>query len=235
MTLQERRPLGILELDEGISVESPLRTPRPGSLLNPTTFDRPIITETVQGAWPDTVIRGDSSLEDACVAAARRLVERGVAVISSDCGFFIRHQAAVAAAVNVPVAMSSLLLAPTLLRQLPPNHKLAVVAADSRHCHPDLLGLDNPTDLSRVVIGGVEGGEFLLNNLMRPPVRTDIEQIEKEVGGCIEQLRRRDPEIGIILLECTGFPYVKTAVIRRTGLPVYDITDLCRLTLASVF
>ncbi|MER8977040.1 hypothetical protein [Mesorhizobium sp. M0800] len=234
MTFQSRRALGILELDEGISSESPPSVPRPGSLLDPVTFDRPIMTEVVQGALPDTVIRGEPSLEGACLAAARRLVERGAAVISSDCGYFMRHQAAVAAAVDVPVVMSSLLLVPTLLRLLAPTHKIAVVAADSRHFREDLLGLENPRDRARVVIGGVEAGDFFRNALMHPPIPTKIEQIETEVSACVTRLRAEHSEIGMLLFECTGFPLITKALRRRTGLPTYDITDLCRLTLASV-
>lgn len=88
-------------------------------MLNPETFDFATISETVAGAWVENVVRGDPALEPAYVAAARRLVERGAVAITSTCGFSIRHQAAVAASVNVPVIMSSLLLLPALLRQLP--------------------------------------------------------------------------------------------------------------------
>lgn len=228
------RAVGELQLDEGLSAEYLLQFPqiRP-SLWAPMT-DRPIVTEVVEGASPDIVIRGDPSLEGACVAAARRLVQRGAAVIFSDCGFFIRHQAAVAAAVDIPVAMSSLLLIPTLLRQLSPARKLAVVTADSRHLGEDLLGLDNPTDRSRVVIGGVEGGEFVRNALTRPPAPTTTEQMEREVSACVTRLLAEHPEIATLLFECSGFPYVTKALRRRTGLPIFDLTDLGRLMLASI-
>jgi len=187
----------------------------------------------VKGAYADVVIRGDASLEDECIAAARRLAKRGATVISADCGFFIRHQAALSAAVDVPVVTSSLLLIPGLLRQLAPRKKLAVLSADARHCTVDLFGLENPMDRARVVVGGIEDGKYVQNALARPFVQTDIEQIEKEVAACIDQLRTRHSEIGMLLFECTGFPCVSTAIRRRTRLPVYDITDLCRLTLTA--
>lgn len=66
-------------------------------------------------------------------------------------------------------------------------------------------------------------------------MRTDVDQIEQEVGGCIARLRVEHPEIALILFECTGFPVVtKDALRRKIGLPIYDITDLCELTLATV-
>ncbi|MER9671219.1 hypothetical protein [Mesorhizobium sp. M0203] len=155
-------------------------------------------------------------------------------VISADCGFFIRHQAAVAAATNVPVALWSLLLVPTLFRGLPRAAKLAAVTADSTSCSKDLLGIDDPADRARVVIGGIEGGKLLRNELVRPPIPTNVADIEKEVGACIARLRAAHPKIAAILFECTAFPLVTPAIRRSTGLPIYDITDLCRLTLASV-
>ncbi|WP_051440672.1 hypothetical protein [Ensifer aridi] len=234
MALQDRPALGILELDEGLAPDCPRLAPREGSLLNPATFDREIITEIVEGAFVDVIIQGDPSLEDACLAAAKRLVDRGADVICADCGFLVRHQAAVSAAVNVPVALSSLLLVPTLLRQLAAAQKLAVITADSRHCTEDLIGIEKLEDRSRVVIGGIEDGEYVRNQLVRPSVRVSVDQIEREVASCIRQLRHEHPDIAMLLFECTGFPVVTAAMRRTTGLPIYDVTDLCRMTLASV-
>ncbi|TIL63540.1 MAG: hypothetical protein E5X73_34595 [Mesorhizobium sp.] len=130
--------------------------------------------------------------------------------------------------------MSSLLLVPTLLRELPRTAKLAVVTADSTNCGEDLLGVDDPADRARVVIGGIEGGQLLRNELARPPIPTDVADIEKEVSACIARLRAAHPEIATILFECTVLPLVAPAIRRSTGLPIYDITDLRRLTFASV-
>ncbi|WP_457662592.1 hypothetical protein [Sinorhizobium medicae] len=233
MPMHSNTILGILELDEGFSPDTPPVPPREGSLLNPKTFDTTIITEMVEGALPDVVIKGDPSLDKACIRAAKRLVERGANVVAADCGFFIRHQSAISAAVNVPVVTSSLLLIPMLLRQLPASKKLAVITADSRHCTEDLLELGNTSDRARVVIGGVEGGEYIRNTLSRPFVRTALDQVEYEVGECIGRLRAEHPEIAVILFECTGFPSVASALRVKTSLPIYDITDLCKLALAA--
>jgi hypothetical protein len=186
----------------------------------------------VEGAFAEVVIRGEVSLEGACVSAARRLARRGASVIAADCGFLIRHQAAIAAAVDVPVITSSLLLIPTILRQIGPTKNLAVLTADSRPLGEDLLGVKNAHERERVVIGGIEGGVYVRNALARPFVRTDVEKIEQEVAGQIDRLRGQHPEIAMLLFECTGFPVVTKTLRRKTGLPIYDITDLCKLTLA---
>ncbi|MCP3441182.1 hypothetical protein [Bradyrhizobium sp. CCGUVB14] len=154
MTSKNSPSLGILHLERGVPVgAAPPKPAAPGAVLNPATFDFPVIVETVEGAWVENVVRGDPTLEPAFIAAARRLVERGAAAISSTCGFSIRHQPAVAASVQVPVAMSSLLLLPMLLRQLPPKAKIAVLTYDAVHFGDDLFGFDDPVERARVVVG----------------------------------------------------------------------------------
>ncbi|MFC3320560.1 hypothetical protein [Mesorhizobium cantuariense] len=233
MTSQPQKALGILGLEGGLA-PGQLPPPRPGSVFNPATFDFPIIIETVEGAWADRVIPGDSALEPAYIAAARRLIERGAVAISGDCGFSIRHQAAVAASVKVPVAMSSLLLAPTLLRQIPADAKIAVLTADSTHCGEDLLDVDDPAERARVVIGGIEGGALWQNEMTRPPRPTSVAEIESDVAACVLRLREAHPEIAALLFECTMFPMVTPAIRRITGLPIYDTATLYRMTFAAV-
>lgn len=229
-----RRSLGILLLDRGLPPGASPPLPPLGSMRNPASFDFPAISETVPEAWADRVIRGDSALEPAYITAARRLVERGAVALTSNCGFSIRHQAAVAASVKVPVALSSVLLAPALLRQLPKNAKLAVVTADATHFGEDLLRLEDPADRARVVIGGIEGGKLWQNEMKLPPVPTEIADIETDVAACVARLRTAHPEIEAILFECTAFPIVTQAIRRVTGLPIYDILTLCRMTFSSV-
>lgn len=221
-------------LESGLPLDAMPLTPLPGSMMNPATFDFPVILETVSGAWVENVVCGDPTLESAYIAAARRLVERGAVAISSDCGFSIRHQPAVAASVNVPVAMSSLLLLPALLRQLPPPAKLAVLTYDSTHCGEDLLGVDDLAERARIVIGGIEGGKYWRDGMKRPLPPTDVVAVQTDVDACVARLRAAHPEIGAILFECTAFPLTAPSIRRITKLPIYDITSLCRLIIASI-
>lgn len=235
MKSKPERSLGILGMEVGLA---PGEFPPPylGSVFNPATFDFPIIIETAAESWADRVIPGDPTLEPAYIAAAQRLAERGAVAICGDCGFSIRHQAAVAASVEVPVAMSSLLLVPTLLRQLRADAKLAVITADARHCGEDLLGINDPAERARVVIGGIEGGKAWRNQPPRPTtyIAASIPDLESDVGSCVAQLRAAHPEIAALLFECTLFPPVAPAIRRITGLPIYDTATLYRMTFASV-
>lgn len=234
MSQQPSRALGILHLERGVPSGAAAPKPAPGSMLSSATFDFPTIFETVAGAWVENVVRGDPALEPSFIAAALRLVERGAVAISSTCGFSIRHQPAVAKSTNVPVVMSSLILLPALLRQVPVSAKIAVLTFDSTHVAEELLGVDDPAGRARIVIGGIEGGKFWHDELKRLPPPIDVTAIEEDVAACIERLCIAHPEIAIILFECAAFPLVSPAIRRITTLPVYDITDLCRLTMASM-
>ncbi|PBB29689.1 hypothetical protein CK221_29420 [Mesorhizobium sp. WSM3868] len=130
--------------------------------------------------------------------------------------------------------MSSLVLVPALLRQLSSNAKLAIVTADAGEFSEDLLGISDPAERARVVVGGIEHTTSYRNMMMDPPQPTELRDIEEDVAGCIEQLRAAHPEIGAVVVTCTGLPIAMPAIRRATALPVYDITTICRLTLESV-
>lgn len=98
----------------------------------------------------------------------------------------------------------------------------------------DLLGIDDPAERARIVIGGIEGGKFWHDELKRPPPPIEVASIKSDVGARIRSLRVAHPEIVAILSECAAFPMVAPAIRCQAKLPVYDITDLCRLMIASV-
>ncbi|WP_245475455.1 hypothetical protein [Mesorhizobium sp. M1A.T.Ca.IN.004.03.1.1] len=145
-----------------------------GAIENPATLEFPVITEIAKGTLGRRTPGGDPVLERGYVEAAQRLVQRGAVAISSNCGFLIRYQAVVAASVEVPVAMSSMLLLPTLIRQVPPAAKIAVLTYDSNAFDDDMLELNDPTERSRVVVGGIEGSKYWHDELKIPAPPTDV-------------------------------------------------------------
>ncbi|MGY4412244.1 hypothetical protein ACVWW4_003980 [Bradyrhizobium sp. LB7.1] len=232
MESQRTSCLGILDLEPNPGMTPP--SPRPGSLLSPATYGFPVIMEIVKGVRADAVMSGNHALEPAFIEAAQRLVERGAVVVGCNCGFAARHQAAVAAAVKVPVVMSSLVMLPALLRQLPRAAQLAIVTSDSRPFTDDLLKISDPLDRARIVIGDTQGGKMSQHASMTPPRQTSIADIEEDVAACVARLHAAHPRIAALLFTCTGFPTITPAIRRVTGLPIYDITTVCRVTLEAV-
>lgn len=76
------RALGVLTT-EGDSV-----LPR-GYVANPETFDFPIITEKVEGAYLDRLWARDSSIEPALIVAAERLVKGVLSQLLQIVAFFL--------------------------------------------------------------------------------------------------------------------------------------------------
>lgn len=234
MTSKGPPSLGVLRTERGLPPGAVSAMRPPPHMLNPDTFNFPVIAEYIEGGWVDRVFRGEPELEHAYVAAARKLVGRGAVVITASCGFSIRYQAAVAAAVDVPVVLSSLLLLPTLLRLRPRPTKIAVLTADSKSFSDDMLCVDDPKERARIIIGGIEGGTLWRNELLRPPPPTDLAYIEADVVACVERVRSDHPDVAAFLLECTAFPLVAPTIRRMTGLPTFDINSLCRMTIGSI-
>ncbi|WP_245457630.1 hypothetical protein [Rhizobium leguminosarum] len=96
------------------------------------------------------------------------------------------------------------------------------------------MGIQDVVDRERTVVGGLQDSAYMRNALAHPFVPTDVDHIEQEVGDRIAGLRAYHSEIAMLLFECTGFPIVAKALRRKTRLPIYDITDLCKLTLSTV-
>ena len=82
--------VGVLMLDT--------RFPRiPGEMGNATTFPFPVRYHRVAGANPDLVVRrGAAGMLDAFVDGARALEREGVAAITTNCGFLVTFQRALA-------------------------------------------------------------------------------------------------------------------------------------------
>src|SRR5204863_6615950 len=143
--------VGILMLDT--------RFPRiPGDMGNAATFPFPVRYHRVRGADPDLVVRrGAEGLLPAFVEGARALEGEGVGAITTNCGFLVKYQRELAAAVRVPVFTSSLLLVPLVHRMLLPGRRVGVLTVNSATLAPEHLegagiGPDVP-----LAIAGMEG------------------------------------------------------------------------------
>src|SRR5206468_411602 len=118
--------LGILSLDEELP-------PPPWK-----NYDYPILVERVPGALVEKVIAGDETVISNYIQAGEKLIKRGASALASTCGFTIRFQKQLSSALGVPVAASSLLLAPFLAATY--NDTIGIITIDSRALKPSDLG-----------------------------------------------------------------------------------------------
>ena len=195
------------------------RFPRlPGDVGHPASFSMPVHHRVVPGASAQRVVReGDPSLLEPFVAAARALVDEGAAAITTSCGFLVTFQAALEAALPVPVWTSSLLALPGLERP----GVLTVDAASLGPANLRAAGADPDTPVE-----GLPAGGHLQRTLLDDLPVLDPVEAEAEVLASAGRLLHRHPGLRSLVLECTNLPPHADALRRSTGLPVHHLMTL---------
>lgn len=218
-------PVGILQLER---FPGPFLRPYiPGSVGNASTWSVPVRYRTVPGLQFDHILgQRAGEMAPAVVQAATDLVREGAQLITSNCGFMIRYQEVVRTAIEVPVLLSSLLLAPFLERMLPPGKALGIITANSRSLTPDLLEAAGLPNSKRVVVAGLEGTCSFAAAFLNASADLDVSSVETETVNVAVALVGDQPDIGMLLLECSELPPYAAAVHRATGLPVFDFTSM---------
>jgi hypothetical protein len=190
------------------------RFPRlPGDAGRPDSYRMPVRTAVVQGASPQRVVReADLALLQPFVDAALALASQGARAITTSCGFLVRWQAELQAAVNVPVWTSSLLLLPQLVRP-----GVLTVDAAALTSVPAVAGLP---------VEGLAAGCHLQRALLDNLPQLDAIVAEQDAVAAALQLVQHHPEISDVVLECTNLPPFADAIARATGRPVHHLLTL---------
>lgn len=221
-------PVGILMLVRGGG--DTIRPFLPGDTGNASTWSVPALYKTVPGLTAGRILGPDAGeMTSAVVQAATELVREGARLITSGCGYSIRYQEAVRAAVDVPVFLSSLLLAPFLEKMLPPGKALGILVASKSSLTHDLLeaaGLR--ADIGRrVVVAGLEDTPAFAHTWIKGPViDLDVGAVETDVVNAAVALLNDRPDIGTLLLECGNLPPYAAAVQQAINIPVFDYTSM---------
>ena len=161
------------------------------------------------------------------IAAAQRLEKSGVKAITGSCGFLALFQNEIAAAVNVPVFVSSLIQAELIHRMT--GRPVGVLTASADLLTPRHLAAVGAENTPLVIEGMQEGTEFADVILRNSRNDMDLEKIEGELLAAGERLVARTPEVGAILLECTDLPPYAHALQSRLDRPVFDIITLATM------
>jgi hypothetical protein len=224
-------PLGIIMLD----FCSPFV---PGDIGNASTFDFPVMYRTVPGlSVPAILADDDQRFAEAVSEAARDLVGQGAGAITSNCGFMLRYQRAVTEAVaTVPTLLSSLLQLPLIAATTAPDATIGVVTADSTVLTAELIeSLAGPVGRP-LAIAGLQDAPSFRYTMFELGETLDAAAIGQETADAVAQLRRDNPSLAAILLECAALPaYAHLAQSAAEGLPVYDFATLIDLVHGARF
>lgn len=205
-----------------------------GAVSDPAAYPYPILSLQVSGSSSERVFAEDGTVGDAYVDAARELEQRGVTAITSNCGFAARLQPQVAAAVHIPVGLSSLLMVPLAACLVPRGSRIGIITYDSgRLSNRHFGGAGWTAEQIPVVIAGIEGSD-VWRELKKPSPRPDPARVAETVSDVAGRLLRDHRDIRAIVLECSIFPMASPAVRRLTGLPTFDFISLAHLLMGAV-
>ncbi|MBV6274370.1 aspartate/glutamate racemase family protein [Alcaligenaceae bacterium CGII-47] len=212
--------IGILMLD--------CRTPFiPGDVGNASTYRYPVLYRTMPGVTLDRLInQADVSLTQVVVQTAQELERAGVCAITSDCGYMLLFQEAVAAAVQIPVMLSSLLQLPFIASMLGPDQAVGIICANRDRLTDALLHPLRATRPCRVFIAGLEHAPNFRGPILDETDVLDQSAIEAEVVQAAVSLANAHPQIAVWLLECSNLPPYAAALQAATGRPVFDFVTM---------
>ena len=203
----------------------------PGNMGNATTFDFPMAYREMNAANVYDVMSTTpvERFTDAAVEAAKWLEMQGVRAIIGNCGFWGHYQIAVQERIDTPFFSSSLMMLPMMVRCLPKKQKVGVITANgpllSEGAAIENCGLSLDLMKERVVIEGCED-DLEFARAMAVKGVYNPEKFEQDVLAGVTRLLKRDPDIGVILLECTELSPHAHAVQRLVNMPVWDYTSM---------
>ncbi|MBW2539795.1 MAG: aspartate/glutamate racemase family protein [Deltaproteobacteria bacterium] len=222
MTYRVRKPgqawygesIGILILDASYPCV-------PGNVGNASTFSFPVRYEKVQGASIDRLLnKQDPELATPFIQAARNLRDHGVKAITGACGFMAFFQQEVAAGIDIPVFLSSLLQIP-FIHQIT-GKKVGIITANASCLTPKHFQATGIPQSLPMVIAGMENQTEFREAVLEEKGSLDSSKIEQEVVQVAKKLVASNPDVGAILLECSDLPPYAKAIQQAVDLPVFD-------------
>ena len=219
--------LGVLMLDT--------KFPRPeGDIGHPSAFNVPTRRCVISGAWPDKIVQSAVGLRKGRVVPpilqlVRRLEQDGAKAITTSCGFLVLLQKDMQAQVKIPVITSSLLLLPGLLAQ---HAKVGVLTISSSKLgveHLRAAGVARER-MADVVVQGVDAKSEFATAILGNRPEMDFEKAAADVLAAAITLKRKEPTLTCVVLECTNMPPYRAAIEAATGMKTWALIDDERLT-----
>ncbi|GAH16512.1 unnamed protein product, partial [marine sediment metagenome] len=151
----------------------------------------------------------------------------GIRALCSACGFFGNFHRQVAEALDIPVALSSLVQIPWIKSVIKPYQKIGILTADASSLTDQLLKNCFIEDPGLLVVKDLRHApEF--SAILEYRGQFDNGKVRDEVVGAALELLESNEDIGAILLECSDMPPYAYAVQRAVQLPVFDFITLIR-------
>ncbi|MEM6467794.1 MAG: aspartate/glutamate racemase family protein, partial [Pseudomonadota bacterium] len=207
------------------------RFPRiPGDGGRVDSYGCPARTHVVPGAQVSKIVATAHPPRDVVAAfctAAQTLEREGAVALTSSCGFLVRIQHEIAAAVSIPVQLSALSLLPDLLAQEGVDCVGVVTAArQALDAHALVAGGVAKDQAERLAIEGLEECAAFAQAILADGQELDQAGVEQGVLAAVARLQHRAPHLKTVVFECTNLPPYAQAVRAKTGLNVVSVLDV---------
>jgi len=203
----------------------------PGDVRNASAYPFPIQYDVAEGVDIRRLVEEEdkSPCLEPILASARRLERMGCRAIAAECGYFAYFQREAAAAVRVPVFMSSLLQVSLAQQLIAPDQVVGILMANANYLADHHLTAVGVQLGSNYVVGDAmadlkceEFDHLWTGRLRTKPPSANYEKAEREFVGVATAFVRRHPNMAALVLECTGFPPFARALQREIDMPVFS-------------
>ncbi|MGB0865551.1 MAG: aspartate/glutamate racemase family protein [Granulosicoccaceae bacterium] len=215
-----------------LSLESYFPKP-PGHIKNPSSLPYTLSYEIIEGLTVPNLLNNPSpEMLEPLLVSARRLEKAGVKAITGSCGFLALFQNDIAGAVEIPVCVSALLMAPMIHTMT--ARPVGVITASSKALTEAHLAAAGAAHVPLVVEGMEHSSEFSEVILQGARQDMDLALIEADLIAAGQRLIARAPQVGAVLLECTDLPPYAAPLQQAIARPVFDITTLTSMVHSAV-
>lgn len=203
----------------------------PGDVRNASAYPYNIQYDIAKGLTIQELVREKNQdvFLPSVIEAAKRLQEKGCKAILGECGYFAYYQKQVAAAIDVPVFLTSLLQISWAQSVIGPDKVVGIICASKKFMQPKALeNVGVKLDSNYVLFGARDDGHCPELGLLWD-VRTRVgkprchfETAKKEFLARVYEFYDSTPNMGAMVFECTGFPPFAREAQRRIGIPIYS-------------
>jgi len=207
-----------------------------GNSTNPKSYDFPVVFRRVPGANIHTILeKPDYEVMKSMAEYANRMViEEGVRLIVTSCGFNAIFQKELSKRISVPVATSSLIQIPFISSMLNDSQQIAVITANKEHLTDIHFRNVGVTDMRNIIVFGMEECPEWNKIFVAPDEDIDLNKVREEVLNVATSALETYSSIGSFVLECTDLPPFANDIRKRTKLPIFDYFTMVRYLVSAI-
>ncbi len=207
----------------------------PWGLQNGAILNFPMVLRTATGTDLEGLRAGGPELERSLCHAALELERDGAVCVIGNSRYMLPFQRSVAAAVQVPVALSALVQLPMISSFLAPSQSIGVIHSGESVLDVSFLEKYGVGVPNRLVIRGLAESEEMVEELSRetgvggrPSTHGPLggDRLEESFYRYGRQLVDDHPDLGAVLLERSEYSTYAHAVQVGAGVPVFDFVTL---------